>query len=53
MKNLTQFIEDFKTSPIFKGILNDNTVEPIMIWVSGSVLTGSADSSSDYLEEYF
>lgn len=48
MKNLTQFIEDFKTSPIFKGILNDNAVEPIMIWVSGSVLTGSADSSSDY-----
>lgn len=48
MSNISQFINDFKKSPIFKDIINDSKVEVMMLWVSGSVLTGADDSESDY-----
>ena len=48
MANINQFIADFKKSPIFRDIINDTNVDILMMWVSGSMLTGADDSESDY-----
>lgn len=42
------FIRDFKKSPIYKAILADQQLEVVMIWLTGSTLTGVCDVDSDY-----
>lgn len=48
MEKVIQFINDFKKSPALEALLTDSTIEPIMIWVAGSVWLGTADQDSDY-----
>lgn len=42
------FIKDFKNSKAYDFILADSQVDVIMIWITGSALTGVLDSESDY-----
>lgn len=48
MTKVMQFINDFKKSPALEALLTDNKIEPIMIWVAGSVWLGTDDQDSDY-----
>lgn len=46
--NIALFIDDFKKSSVCKYILADSQVDIIMLWITGSTLTGVLDSESDY-----
>lgn len=45
---LNLFINDFKKSAVYSSILADSQLEVVMIWVTGSTLTGVVDAMSDY-----
>lgn len=45
---MLQFIKDLKGSSIYKHILEDPQIEVIMLWITGSTLTGIYDENSDY-----
>lgn len=46
--DIKQFKQHFLASEVFNIIKNDPNVEPIMIYITGSTLTGYADEQSDY-----
>ena len=46
--NILQFKQHFLASELFSAIVDDPKVEPIMIYITGSTLTGCTDSDSDY-----
>ena len=46
--NLISFINDFKTSCVYNYLLTDPNTDIIMLWITGSTLTGIYDSDSDY-----
>ena len=46
--NIKQFKQHFLASELFSVIKNDPNVEPIMIYITGSTLTGHTDEQSDY-----
>jgi hypothetical protein len=48
MNKAIQFINDFKKSPMLNTILTNEKIEPIMIWVAGSIWLGTDDQYSDY-----
>lgn len=46
--HIEQFKQHFLASELFNIIKNDPNVEPIMIYITGSTLTGHTDEQSDY-----
>lgn len=48
MSKLTDFIRDFKNSYIYENTLNDPKVDVVMVWMTGSTITGLKDAQSDY-----
>lgn len=48
MSKLTTFISDFKESVIYNKIINDPNVDVILMWMTGSTVTGLKDEESDY-----
>lgn len=46
--NINQFIEDFKESSIYHSIINDNSAEVIMLWLTGSALLTPDSTTNDY-----
>lgn len=48
MSKLTTFISDFKESVIYNKIITDSNVDVILMWMTGSTVTGLKDEGSDY-----
>lgn len=48
MQQIKQFIEDFKSSMLFNTLLQDTNLDIIMVWLTGSTITGITDAESDY-----
>lgn len=48
MSKLTTFISDFKESVIYNKIITDPNVDVILMWMTGSTVTGLKDEGSDY-----
>ena len=48
MSRLTDFIKDFKNSYIYENTLADPKIEVVMMWMTGSTITGIKDAQSDY-----
>jgi hypothetical protein len=48
MNNVEQFIQDFKNSVVYKNIIEDNKVEIIMLFLTGTTLLQTQDDYSDY-----
>ena len=48
MSKLTTFISDFKESVIYNKIITDPNVDIILMWMTGSTVTGLKDEGSDY-----
>ena len=48
MSEVAQFIADFKKSKVYYDIINDNKIEVIMLFLTGSTLLKTSDSNSDY-----